>query len=157
MVGAALAFAAIFPAMAAIDAKVVAVADGSTITIATERAQARLRLAAIDAPDVAQPHGKDSRQSLAGLCLGRTAALGDYRRDAHGHVHARVLCEGIDAGEEQVRRGLAWVDPQTAAKDSPLHALASAAKAARRGLWADPDPIAPWIWRRKMCCSVSVQ
>ena len=155
--GVALWVALASHATAEISAKVVAVADGSNITIATERAQARLRLSAIDAPDFAQPHGKSSRQSLAGLCLGKTAALGNYRRGAGGRINARVLCDGIDAGEEQVRRGLAWVDPKTVAKDSPLYALEAEAKAARRGLWADPAPMPPWVWRRKHCCTVSVQ
>ena len=157
IVAAALVLVGVLPAAADVSGKVVAVHDGSTITVVTNSQQTRLRLAAIDAPDITQPHGKDSRQSLAGLCLGKTAALGDDRSDAGGRAHARVQCDGIDAGEQQVRRGLAWVDPQTAAKDSPLHALESGAKAARRGLWADPAPVPPWIWRRKMCCSVSVQ
>jgi endonuclease YncB( thermonuclease family) len=145
------------PVRADFTAKVVRADDGGTITIATDREQARVRIAEIDAPDRAQPFGKASAQSLAGLCGGKTALLAGYRKDSRGRARATVRCEGIDAGSEQLRRGLAWADRQAAPKDSPLNALEAEAKAARRGLWADPAPVPPWIWRRKMCCTVSSQ
>ncbi|CAG0912171.1 unnamed protein product, partial [Cyprideis torosa] len=33
-------------------------------------------------------------------------------------------------------------------KDPNLQALEDEARKAKRGLWADPDPVAPWDWRR---------
>ncbi len=32
--------------------------------------------------------------------------------------------------------------------DQSLSDLEEEARVARRGLWADPDPIPPWEWRR---------
>ncbi len=55
---------------------------------------------------------------------------------------------GQDVLTSQVRVGMAWVYDRYSRPDSPLYAEQAAAKAARRGLWADKDPVAPWEWRR---------
>jgi len=52
----------------------------------------------------------------------------------------------VNINAEQVRRGMAWVYRQYA-HDLSLYAIEAEAKAARRGLWADPAPIPPWEWR----------
>jgi len=44
---------------------------------------------------------------------------------------------------EQARRGLAWVYRQYS-DDRRLLALEAEAKAARRGLWVDANPLSPW-------------
>ena len=61
---------------------------------------------------------------------------------------AHVSCGGRDAGRTQVSRGMAWVSDKYA-KDMSLYAVQAEAKAARRGLWADNNPIQPWEWRKK--------
>jgi endonuclease YncB( thermonuclease family) len=53
----------------------------------------------------------------------------------------------VEANSEQVRRGMAWVYVKYAAKGSPLYGLQREAQGIRRGLWADPQPVAPWEWR----------
>jgi hypothetical protein len=56
-------------------------------------------------------------------------------------------CAAVEANSEQVRRGMAWVYVKYAAKGSPLYGLQREAQGIRRGLWADPQPVAPWEWR----------
>ena len=48
---------------------------------------------------------------------------------------------------QMVREGMAWVYRQYA-KDRTLYELERQAKASKRGLWADPEPVAPWDFRR---------
>jgi len=129
--------------------KVVAVADGDTLTVLRDSEQIKVRLVEIDAPEKAQAFGNRSKQSLSDLCFGKTATLDDRGKDRFGRTLAQVTCDGIDANAEQVQRGMAWVYRKYALKDSPLYAAESEAKAARRGLWADADPMPPWEWRRK--------
>jgi endonuclease YncB( thermonuclease family) len=61
----------------------------------------------------------------------------------------RIECDGVDANSEQVRRGMAWVYLRYAPRNSPLYGFEGEARGTRRGLWADPQPVAPWEWRRK--------
>jgi endonuclease YncB( thermonuclease family) len=129
--------------------KVVAVADGDTITVLREHEQIKVRLNEIDAPEKAQAFGNRSKQSLSELCFDKTATLADQGKDRYGRTLARVHCEGIDANREQVRQGMAWVYRKYASKDSPLYALEGEAKAARRGLWVDAEPLPPWEWRHR--------
>lgn len=137
------------PAHADFTGRVVAVADGDTLTVLRDREQLKVRLVEIDAPEKAQAFGNRSKQSLSDLCFGKSATLADQGKDRYGRTLARVTCDGIDANAEQVQRGMAWVYRKYAPKDSPLYAAESEAKAARRGLWADADPMPPWEWRHK--------
>jgi endonuclease YncB( thermonuclease family) len=147
------AFAVILAATAAqageLRGRVVAVADGDTLTILDAgRQQRRIRLAEIDAPEKRQPFGQRSKQSLSDLCYGRDAVIEDGGRDRYGRTIGRVSCAGIDANAEQVRRGMAWVFDRYAT-DRSLYAIQDEARAARRGLWRDPQPVPPWEYRAK--------
>jgi endonuclease YncB( thermonuclease family) len=127
---------------------VVSVHDGDTITVLVDRKQVKVRLTDIDAPELGQPFGKNSRQSLAELCFGKTASLDVRGQDRYKRTIARVTCDGLDVNAEQVRRGYAWTYTRYAPKGSPLHAIQLAARSEHRGLWADPKSIPPWEWRR---------
>lgn len=127
--------------------RVVAVADGDTLTLLVDRQQLRVRLADIDAPERRQAFGTRSRQSLHDLCHGKAAQVQDNGRDRYKRTIGQVTCAGIDANAEQVRRGMAWVYVRYARKDSPLYALQDEARSARAGLWADPQPMPPWQFR----------
>ena len=136
------------PALAVIEGRVVSVHDGDTLTIVIEHRQVRVRLIDIDAPELGQPFGTRSRQSLSNLCFGKVAALDVRGQDRYNRTLARVTCAGADANAEQVRRGYAWTFVRYARPDSPLLSIEREARAAHRGLWQDPAPVAPWDWRR---------
>ncbi len=135
------------PAWADFTGKVVAVADGDTITVLRDHVQVKVRLTEIDAPEKAQAFGNRSKESLSDMCFGKTATLADKGKDRYGRTLARVHCDGVDANAEQVHRGLAWVYDHRHFKDKALYAVQTEAKAQRRGLWADANPVPPWEWR----------
>ena len=130
-------------------ARVVAIHDGDTLTVLLEQKQVRIRLIDIDAPELKQPFGQQSRKALASLCARQTATVLSYGQDRYGRTLGRVTCSGINANADQVRRGMAWVFERYAPKDSPLYAIQRQAQASKLGLWVDPRPIAPWDWRIK--------
>ncbi len=136
------------PAWADFTGKVVAVADGDTITVLRDHQQVKVRLTEIDAPEKKQAFGSRSKQSLSEMCFGKIATLADKGKDRYGRTLARVTCDGIDVNVEQVRRGWAWVFIRYAPKDSPLYRIEAEARADSRGLWADPEPVPPWDWRK---------
>lgn len=128
--------------------EVVAVHDGDTLTILVDQRQVKVRLASIDAPELGQPFGTRSRQSLAANCHRKQATIATAGKDRYGRTLGTVTCAGIDANAAQVAGGMAWVYVRYAPKDSPLYEVERAARLDRRGLWADDAPVRPWEWRQ---------
>jgi micrococcal nuclease len=58
------------------------------------------------------------------------------------------LPDGRNLNQEIVRAGFAWWCRQYARHDKELERLEAEAKGAKRGLWADKDPMPPWEFRR---------
>jgi endonuclease YncB( thermonuclease family) len=138
--------------------RVVNVADGDTLTLQTESGQRRIRLASIDAPEVGhgevkpgQPFGQAARRSLADMVAGKTLTARCYEKDQY----ARDVCDlpgdnGHTVNWQQVEAGFAWANTARHGeylRDPSLPALERQAREAARGLWAQPDAVAPWVWR----------
>ncbi|MSQ60759.1 MAG: nuclease [Betaproteobacteria bacterium] len=124
------------------------VQDGDSLRLGASDGNLEIRLLDIDAPELQQAKGKDSRTSLRELCLLKRATVETRGDDRYGRTLATVRCAGVDAGAEQVRRGMAWVFVRYAPKDSPLYQLEREAKLEKRGLWADDGAVPPWEWRQ---------
>jgi len=132
-----------------LEGRVVGVSDGDTLTVLVGREQHRVRLAGIDAPEQRQPFGQRAKQALSALCFGDTAArVRIENRDRFGRLVGRVECRGQDANAALVEQGYAWVYTRYN-RDSSLPSREASARAAGRGLWADPGPIPPWDFRRQ--------
>jgi endonuclease YncB( thermonuclease family) len=140
--------------LAALICLVVAIADGDTLTArcdpqADQPAQTlKIRLAEIDAPEKGQAFGNRSKQHLSDVCFKKQAEVRPQTTDRYGRTVARVICNGTDANVEQVRAGMAWVFDKYVT-DRGLYAVQDEARAARRGLWGDREPVAPWEWRAR--------
>lgn len=134
--------------------RVVGIADGDTLTLLDgANTQHKIRLTGIDSPEKKQPFGQHCKQSLSDLAYGRTVAVEANKRDRYGRVLGKVLVDGQDANLEQVRRGCGWhykkyMNEQPLDDRLAYNAAEDSARAARVGLWADRDPVAPWDWRK---------
>lgn len=128
--------------------RVVRVHDGDTVTVARAGFEATVRLDEIDAPELGQAYGSQSRQSLVGLCLNRPAEIHGLGEDKYGRVLGRVSCAGTDANAEQVRRGYAWFYVQYG-RDMALRDYEASARTRRVGLWAASRPEPPWEFRHE--------
>jgi len=135
--------------------QVVKVADGDTITVQDDQGQKhRIRLAGIDAPEMNQPYGLHSKNNLRSLVAGQTVKVEYEKRDRYNRIVGKVLIDGLDVGLEQVRVGLAWhykrYQGEQSSEDRQLYAdYEKAAQSRRMGLWAGPESVAPWEWRRR--------
>ena len=67
--------------------------------------------------------------------------------DRYGRVVGRVFVGGTDVNRELVAQGFAWVYRKYS-DDAELLELEAEAKQKGLGLWAEPNPIPPWEWRR---------
>lgn len=133
--------------------RVVAVADGDTLTVLdADKRQHKVRLAGIDAPEKRQPYGTKSREHLAALVFRRHVEVEFKKTDRYGRVIGKVVVANVDAGLRQVTSGMAWHYRVYAREQSPVsrdaYAAAEAeARAAGRGLWSEKSPQPPWDFR----------
>ncbi|MDP3137336.1 MAG: thermonuclease family protein [Burkholderiaceae bacterium] len=136
-----------------VQGRVVGVADGDTVTVLDDRkVQHKVRLAGIDAPEKGMPYGQRSKQYLSNLVFGKTVTLEGDKVDRYGRTVAKVLLNGRDVNLAQIAAGMAWhykkYEREQSSNDRLLYGAEELdARAARRGLWGDPQPVAPWAWR----------
>jgi endonuclease YncB( thermonuclease family) len=128
-----------------IEGFVVAVPEGDAIVVQVHRERVSVRLADIDAPELNQPYGRESRESLAALALGRNVRCVARGRDRYGHPASRCNLSELDVSAEQVRRGMAWFFARYR-DDELLRRLEDEARSAKRGLWKDGRALPPWSW-----------
>lgn len=127
--------------------KVVRILDGDSIAVLAGGAEVEVRLHGIDAPEFGQAYGKRAKRRAGELAFGREVRLEARGKDSYGRTLAEVLLpDGRSLNRELVSEGLAWWYRRYA-DDADLAARERAARAARRGLWADPAPVPPWEWR----------
>jgi micrococcal nuclease len=137
------------PALAdTISGQVVEVSDGDTITVLDARNQpTQVRLAQIDAPENLQDFGAASRDALAGLVYGKRVTVEIKAINRYGRTVGKVWAGDVDVSLEQVRKGMAWVY-RPYVHDQTYFAAEKSARAARAGLWSQPNPVPPWELRR---------
>lgn len=122
------------------------VVDGDTITVL--RAYT-VRLNGIDCPEAGQPFGTEATKASSDLVLEREVRITTRGLDKYGRTIADVyLPEGTNLNRELVKQGMAWWYREYST-DKELESAESDARAARRGLWADPTPVPPWQWRHQ--------
>lgn len=129
------------------------VLDGDSLRLQQGSRSIEVRLAAIDAPELDQAHGRAAHRALQACAEGRLVTVLTRDRDRHGRSVGVLDVEGRDCGLRQVEGGHAWHVP---AHDRDLSrserlAYARAERMARRnrlGLWAEPDPTPPSAHRR---------
>ena len=135
--------------------RVVRIADGDTVTVLdASKTQWKIRLMGIDAPEKKQAFGNKSKQHLSDLVFNKQVTVEYSKQDRYGRTVGKIFVDGIDANLEQVKAGLAWhykkYQKEQTPEDRVLYAHAEdQAKADKRGLWLDLDPIAPWDFRKQ--------
>lgn len=127
--------------------KVVRIADGDTLTLLVDDRQHKVRLAEIDAPERGQPFGQRARQALAALTHEKIVTVRFEERDRYGRVLGEAFVDGISVNRTLVASGYAWAYRRYL-QDKLYLEVEQQARAQERGLWADPDPVPPWQWRR---------
>ena len=153
-----LASALTFSLAATITGLVVDVTYGDTVAVAVAVVDAsetehKIRLSGIDAPEKKQAFGARSKQSLSDLVFEKPVTVETDKKDRYGRDVGKILLStGQDVNLEQVTRGFAWhykaYEREQSANDRKLYDFAEqGARAGRRGLWADAEPVPPWEYR----------
>lgn len=128
--------------------KVVNVLDGDTIDVQWEGGRERIRLNGIDAPEKGQDFGRRAKEFTDNLVYGKDVRVETIGTDKYGRTIGDVfLSDGTQLNKELVGGGLAWWYCRHSSNQE-LKLLEIEAREAKRGLWKDPVPIPPWVYRK---------
>ena len=138
--------------------RVTRIFDADAIEVRLATGPIRVRLHAIDAPELDQPWGPEATQALSKMILAKNVSLEPLDEDRDGRIVATVFLGKVNVNADLVRLGHAWAfRPQMTKADAQLCDLEGQARAARRGLWSLPldQTEAPWEWRRTTLKSIT--
>ncbi|RLS35043.1 MAG: thermonuclease family protein [Planctomycetota bacterium] len=128
--------------------KVVSVHDGDTITgLNANNEQVKIRLDAIDAPELKQPYGQAAKKALSDMVFGKDVLLYPKTKDRYGRTVGHVVVGKKDVNLALLEGGMAWHYTQYD-KNKRMGQAEVEARAAHRGLWQDTQPVPPWDWRK---------
>jgi len=129
---------------------VLGVTDGDTLTVLANGAREKVRLTGIDCPESDQPFGSQATQLTTQLALEKVVTVTDFGRDKYHRLLGEVvLPDGRLLNRELVREGFCWWYRKYAPENGELERLETEAREARKGLWADSQPVPPWEWRKR--------
>jgi endonuclease YncB( thermonuclease family) len=125
------------------------VSDGDTVWVraASGGAPQPVRLQGIDAPELCQAWGPQAREALARRVLHQPVTVTTRGRDGYDRLLGQLQWSGQDMGRWLVASGLAW-SPGFQGRPGPYASQQALARQARRGLWADAQPLEPRRFRR---------
>jgi endonuclease YncB( thermonuclease family) len=135
-------------AVKTISGKVVALSDGDTITVQQGKTFYKIRLEGIDAPEGAQAFGVQAKKALIEKLLQKDVQIQWKGKDERNRVLGHVYVDGRWINKELIEEGVAWHYKQYN-NSTALAQAETEARARRRGLWSDSNPVAPWEYRRK--------
>lgn len=126
--------------------------DGDTCRFFINGVNTSVRLAGIDAPEIKQPYGKQSRDVLYKVLYSKNIIL-----NCTGKSYKRKVCSVyikpsvgkyiIDVQEVMVLNGYAWDSPKYS--KGKYHDVMNQAQNAKRGLWSQAHPQLPSDFRKK--------
>lgn len=130
--------------------KVITVKDGDTIDILYEGKKITIRFAHIDCPEKNQPYGQAAKKFISEKCFGQEVTIvhnNEYDRNKRliGEV---ITTSGENLNKSLVQQGLAWHFIKYSTNQEYAE-LEMQARKQKIGLWSEPNPIAPWEWRKK--------
>ncbi|MCM0594578.1 MAG: thermonuclease family protein [Gloeotrichia echinulata DEX184] len=139
--------------------EVVSVADGDTITVKRDGESKKIRFCGMDANESEQEGGQEAKAYLKKL-LDQTEGrvmITPIETDRYKRTVAEVFISLKDGSEEfiqeeMVKAGMARAYPQYISSCPNKDAILKAeqiGKQNRVGIWANPNSIPPWEWRKQ--------
>ncbi|WP_338429344.1 thermonuclease family protein [Synechococcus elongatus] len=126
--------------------------DGDSVAVEINGDRIRVRLACIDAPELAQdPVGTAARDRLKQLLpSGSVVRLRTIAEDRYGRTVAEVFYQEQNLNLQLVREGYAVVYRQflEGCDRDAYFSVELEARQKKLGLWQSSEPVMPWNFRR---------
>lgn len=130
-----------------ITGKATSVVDGDTFRfLGQDQIIHVIRVWGIDCPEKKQKFGDRATSFLTSLIVEKPLRLLVKSKDKYGRLVCQVFHEDMDIGLTMVRMGFAW-HYVSITKNKALANAQAEAKRQQLGLWSDPDPTPPWVYR----------
>ncbi len=123
------------------------ISDGDSIAILVHNKVVEIELDGIDCPEISQDFGKEAKDFTSSKIFKKKVTVHIKSYDSIGRVVGRVLVDDKDLSLELIKEGLAWYDKQYGS-DKVLKKEQKKAKKRKKGLWSEPNPVAPWVYRK---------
>ncbi len=136
-----------------VSGKVIAIADGDTVTVLTEEnEQFKVRLAGIDCPEKTQAFGNRAKKALSEKVFGQNVRIEHRGKDQYGRTLGIVMMGNIDINEYMIAQGVAWHFKRYASSQPQEEAdryskAEEIARKNKKGLWVQDNPTPPWKFR----------
>ena len=126
------------------------VSDGDTLWVVPEdrSKKVKVRIKGIDAPELCQNWGEQSREALRSRVMGQLVQVHSSELDQYGRTLRQVILQQQDVGEWMVSQGHAW-SYRFKEKEGMYDAQQRAAKSSGVGLYADPKAVRPQWFRKQ--------
>ncbi len=122
--------------------------DGDTLTLIKNNEKIKVRLFAIDAPELSQPYGKAARSRVIELIEQQTLKLEVQYKDQYKRSVAKVFLEnGSELNKVLVSEGLAYWYQKLAVNRYDLKEVEERARKQKLGVWS-VKTIPPWEYRK---------
>ena len=131
-----------------INGKVVGVTDGDTITVLVNKTTIKVRLEGIDAPESKQSYGTKTKQALSEMVFGKNVLVKKTGEDRYGRTLGVIMLGEKDINAKMIEEGWAW-HYKKYNNEERLAKLEVEARSDKRGLWDDPNALAPWDYRAR--------
>ena len=132
------------------EGKVTGIKDGDTYKVFYNGSEQTVRLAHIDCPEKKQPFGSKAKQFASDICFGKNVFVkSEGKKDRYNRIIAEIILEDdTNLNKELVKNGYAWHFKKYS--DNQEYAeLEIKARNNQVGIWSEPNPTAPWDWRKK--------
>lgn len=130
-----------------ISARVSYVYDGDTVTLTSEKTKTKIRLYGIDAPEIAQPYGKESRNHLRKKILYKNVEVKVNGKDRYKRTIGTIFLDGENINLWMIKSGFAWHYKQYC-KDKVFAIAERNAKNKKIEMWKTDNLQRPDLFRK---------
>lgn len=128
--------------------KVTEVVKGDVMVLMHGDKPETVRLAGVDSPELAQKFGPEAKKFTTDLALNQEITVVLLGKDGRGRTVGEVsLPDGRDLNREILSAGMGWYYDKHPIEGGALRSAGAKAITAKKGLWADAAPLAPWDFR----------